>query len=445
MWRFQNLFRRLWRDRAGNFAAIFAIAIIPVIAAAGAAVDISRAYVVENRLKAALDASALAIGGSVGLSTAQMQAMAQSFFNANYPASKIGVPGTLTVAQTGNVVSLSVRADMPTTLMGIVGIDTLNVGATSEVTRMGKKLEVALVLDNTGSMGSGGRMTVLKTAAKDLITKVSAAAANPGDVKVAIVPFNVDVNIGTASENVTWLRWDEFEPEGSGGGSGGWGGGGGGSCNPILVLLGLCNNNNNSPSNPHAGWKGCVKDRDQNYDTQNTFPPPAAGGNNATRYPTNHSTSDNSNCTLQTIMPLSENWTGLKSHIDSMTSAGMTNTTIGLAWGWNMLTQGGPLSSAAAPAANLDKVIVFLTDGDNTRNRWNGNASSINARTTLVCNNIRAAGIKVYSIRVIEGNATLIRNCATDPSMYYSVSTASELTSVFASIAQSLSNLRISR
>jgi len=88
---------------------------------------------------------------------------------------------------------------------------------------------------------------------------------------------------------------------------------------------------------------------------------------------------------------------------------------------------------------------VFLTDGDNTLNRWSNNSSTINARTTSICANIKASGIQVYSIRVIDGNASLIRNCATETSMYFSVSSASELTSVFASIAQSLSNLRISR
>lgn len=103
------------------------------------------------------------------------------------------------------------------------------------------------------------------------------------------------------------------------------------------------------------------------------------------------------------------------------------------------------MSAAAAPNNNLDKVILFLTDGDNTQNRWTTSSSQIDARTALVCTNIKAAGIKIYSVRVIDGNATLIRNCATEPGMYYSVNTASELTSVFASIAQSLSNLRISQ
>ena len=444
MWRFQNFFRRFIGDQRGNFAIMFALAAIPIIMAAGAAIDISRAYVVETRLKAALDAAALAVGGTTGKTNAQLQVIAQNYFNANYPAEKMGVPGTVSVAQNGNVVSLSVTANLPTSLMGIAGIDTLDIGATSQVTRMGKKLEVALVLDNTLSMDGGGRMTVLKTAAKNLIDTVSTAALTPGDVKVSIVPFNVDVKVGTSYENANWIRWDLFVPSGGGGG-GNNGPGNSNNCNIILILLGLCNNSGGS-SNSHAGWNGCIMDRDQNYDAQNTLPPATSGGSDATRYPAHENTSYNSDCNMQTIMPLSSNWSALKTHIDNMVPAGYTNTTIGLAWGWNMLTPGAPLSSAASPASNLDKVIVFLTDGDNTRSsRWGTSQSTLDARTSLVCANIKAAGILVYSVRVIDGNATLIRNCATQTSMYYSVSSASELTSVFASIAQSLSNLRISQ
>ena len=48
-------------------------------------------------------------------------------------------------------------------------------------------------------------------------------------------------------------------------------------------------------------------------------------------------------------------------------------------------------------------------------------------------------------MRVIDGNSTLLRNCATNPNMYYEVSQATQLNSVFSSIAQNLANLRIAR
>ena len=46
---------------------------------------------------------------------------------------------------------------------------------------------------------------------------------------------------------------------------------------------------------------------------------------------------------------------------------------------------------------------------------------------------------------MIDGDATLLRNCATKPSMYYNVNQASELNSVFSSIAQNLANLRLAK
>jgi hypothetical protein len=90
-------------------------------------------------------------------------------------------------------------------------------------------------------------------------------------------------------------------------------------------------------------------------------------------------------------------------------------------------------------------VIVLLTDGTNTQNRWSQSESSIDARTALACTNAKNANIKIYTVRVIDGNATLLRNCATKPTMYYEVSQATQLNAVFSSIAQNLANLRIAR
>jgi hypothetical protein len=134
-----------------------------------------------------------------------------------------------------------------------------------------------------------------------------------------------------------------------------------------------------------------------------------------------------------------------------MIASGNTNVTIGLIWAWHALTAQAPMSEAAAPAADLDKVIILLTDGTNTESWKNSNnttvtsQSAIDARTTLACTNVKAANIKVYTVRVINGNASLLQSCATKPSMYYDVQQASQLDSVFSAIAQNLANLRISK
>ena len=424
-------------DRRGNFAMIFAIALIPIAAAAGAAVDISRAYIVETRLASALDAAALAVGTASGMTAEEVQALAQAYFDANYPASKLGVPGTIAVADSQTTVDISVSADLPTTIMGIVGIDTLKIGATSQVMRHGKKLEVVLVLDNTGSMNSGGRLTVLKSAAKDLITTVSAAAVSPGDVRIGIVPFTVDVNVGPSQVNEPWLKWSWDLPTQSCG----WQGKG---KNKNWV----CEQDTRSVSK--SSWKGCVIDRDQDYDVSIAAP---VSGSDATLFPANQNDPYNGYCGLRPIVPLSTDWNMLRNEIDEMVAGGATNTTIVFVWCWQMLTHGAVLSNAAAADPDeLDKVMVYMTDGVNTYYRegigsCNGSShcSGVDVRTEMVCDAIKQTGITVYTVRLINGNASLLQNCATHPSMYYNVNTADELTDVFKSIAQALSNLRLTK
>jgi hypothetical protein len=92
-----------------------------------------------------------------------------------------------------------------------------------------------------------------------------------------------------------------------------------------------------------------------------------------------------------------------------------------------------------------------LTDGDNTESWKNSNnskvtsSSSIDARTALACTNAKAANIKIYAIRVINGNATLLKNCATRSDMYFDVQNSSQLSAVFSAIAQNLANLRLAK
>jgi len=137
--------------------------------------------------------------------------------------------------------------------------------------------------------------------------------------------------------------------------------------------------------------------------------------------------------------------TNLNSKIDAMQASGNTDVTIGLAWGWHALTPNLPLTEGSDPAPDKDKVIVLLTDGTNTQNRWSSSESNIDARTALACTNVKAANIKIYTVRVIDGNASLLKDCASKANMYYEVTQASQLNSVFSSIAQNLANLRIAK
>jgi hypothetical protein len=76
-----------------------------------------------------------------------------------------------------------------------------------------KRMRVALVLDNTGSMDRNGKMGAMKTAATDMITDLSSYNKKDGDVYISIVPFAKDVNVGTANPDAAWINWSEWEAE----------------------------------------------------------------------------------------------------------------------------------------------------------------------------------------------------------------------------------------
>ncbi|MBS0470308.1 MAG: pilus assembly protein [Proteobacteria bacterium] len=220
--------RTFLRNRDANVAMMFALSLIPVTIAAGAGLDLTRAMIVKSNLSEALDAAALSVASTSGLTTAQMQTQAQAYFNANYTvSSNYGTPATVTVTPGTQSVTVSTSVPMPTTLMGVAGIHTVDVRASSTVVWGQTKIWVALVLDNTGSMcqsdtnpnagspcpnpGSGTKIASLQSASHNLLTMLQNASANAGDVKVAIVPFVKDVNIGTSNAGASWIDWTSWD------------------------------------------------------------------------------------------------------------------------------------------------------------------------------------------------------------------------------------------
>jgi hypothetical protein len=92
-------------------------------------------------------------------------------------------------------------------------------------------------------------------------------------------------------------------------------------------------------------------------------------------------------------------------------------------------------------------VIVLLTDGLNTQNRWYSSQSSIDAREELTCANIKAAGILVYTVQVNTGGdptSTLLQQCASDNNKFFLLTSADEIVSTFNTISTELSRLYVS-
>jgi Flp pilus assembly protein TadG len=425
---FKALLRAFAGNSHGGAAPMLALAALPLFGFVGAAIDFSRAASARTALQGALDASALILAKDApDLTAGDLNQKANDTFKAMFTrpeAYNVQVTTEFAQLQQGSfALTMKGSATVNTLFSKMLGQSTINLSAASEVIWGIKKLNLVLALDNTGSMSSNQKMTNLKTAAHNLLTTLKNAAKQPGDIKVAIVPFATDVNAGTANVDAYWIDWTNWE-----------------------AANGTCSNTSYSskPSceshgkiwtpKPHSQWNGCVNDRDQNNDVNNTA---TVAGAPATLFRAHQASS----CPTS-MMTLSEDWTALNAKIDAMTPAGNTNVTIGLSWAFQVLSPSEPFN-APAPANDLDKVIVLMTDGENTQNRWTSSASSIDARTQKACDNVKAANIKLYTVRVINGDVTLLKGCATKPTMYYDVQNADQLNNAFSSIAQNLANLRI--
>lgn len=205
---FRKYLRAFAANRRGNVAMIYGLALLPLAMASGAAVDFARAMIVRSSMAEALDAAGLAVGGSPAMVQADMEHLAQAYFNANYKQDlSYGKPTDVRVVQNGQDFTLSSSADVPTLFLGLVkvlqlpSIDTLPVSYSVTITRNSINLEVAVALDITGSM-AGQRLTDLKTGASDLVDLVVQDQQSPTYSKVAIIPYSMAVNVGSYADQV---------------------------------------------------------------------------------------------------------------------------------------------------------------------------------------------------------------------------------------------------
>src|SRR5690606_23386832 len=76
----------------------------------------------------------------------------------------------------GPALTVEGTATVPMYFMGIIGLNQVPVAASSTVVWGETRLRVALVLDNTGSMASYGKMSALKTATHNLLTQLKNSA-----------------------------------------------------------------------------------------------------------------------------------------------------------------------------------------------------------------------------------------------------------------------------
>lgn len=416
-------------DIRGSVVAMFAVLLPVLIGAVGMTVDLSQAYLVRQRLGGAVDAAALAVASLPSdTDPAELEALAQKFLDANYPSGKIGATYDLNVAFIGDsAVIVSAYADYDTSFMRIAGIDTITVSKSATVQREVKGLEVALVLDNTGSMGTSN-IDALKTASTNFINILFDKVENAEDLKIGIVPYSGSVRVG---------RYGLGQyPDGTSG----YG-------DPFVVLpTGVSYTSNHEAS---SGWYGCIVEHHaENYDsdatavanskgqlwttsatgictgaadcrghgwdpgstTNDPYPDDVnddyqgpweiyqygrtisywqkcsdlggsysnatpsrcnscTGGSGVNRCTTTYcfcsQSAPNRNCPWANIVPLTSDQSALLAAIQTMKHEGSTLSNIGMAWGGRVLSPEFPFQEGSAwEDENWNKAIVMMTDGE---------------------------------------------------------------------------------
>jgi Mg-chelatase subunit ChlD len=387
-------------------------------------------------MQAAIDATALALANEpLTLTDQEFATRARALFDRNFTGRDETTVDSFSASRQATTISVSASGHVATSLLAVLHMPTIAFGARNQADRATHKVEVALVLDNTGSMNQSGKMDALKSAAHsllDIMENAAGQASSPDAVKIAIVPFTTQVRFDTALSDQPWIFFD--------------------SSKEVL-----------SKAISPATWAGCITDRDQPYDTDDTVPDTGPydphdtmqsttnwWGQTVWQVGTQEATTkywaavcDQS--TLTPIQTLTNDFTQLHNEVTAMTAGGNTNVTIGVQTGFALLSPSAPFTDGAAyDDTDVKKYMVVLTDGENTQDRFSSRASSIDARTSAACTAVKATGdITVFTIRVMDGDAGLLQSCASNSSMYFDVTDASQLVPVFQAIANQITSLRL--
>ncbi|MCP4185663.1 MAG: VWA domain-containing protein, partial [Hyphomicrobiales bacterium] len=277
------MLRSFLKDKRGNLALTSAIALLPMMVAVAAAVDYSQISRHHASLQQALDAAALATGKKLGnfQTPEQLALYSEKFFYSNIgnidPAA-VSFVFDDTNQTDGSTMLLKAQYTYPLVFGGFLTSDTHVLKAESLVKAGNDKLEIALILDNSGSMRHNARIETAKTAAVNLVNQLhtAMAASNHAEpVKFSLVPFAGHVNVGAGNQNASWmdttgaspihhenLNWAE-NPLATYQGDGTWTNAAG----EFLTRFTLFDDMDRDGSGAPMAWKGCVESRPYPYFT----------------------------------------------------------------------------------------------------------------------------------------------------------------------------------
>ncbi len=420
------IFQRFIRDTRANVAMTFALCFGVIGAAAGGGLDYSRSVGIGSELQAALDSGVLAAASLT--QDREAEQVVRAFVTAAI-ADHGDLIDTLVLEVSSEQffnsrqVTASAQLSMPTTLLGLAGINTLPVSRQSSALEQIRDVEISLVLDVSGSM-NGTKIQELRTAAGDFVDVVM--LDNPDRTSLSLIPYNGGVRLPRR----------------------------------VLRRGGLVN----LPGNQLTG--GACLDYGATYPIEIDIvdvelPILSWGGVDMV------GDNDSSHCpeSNEQSFFLSNNRNALSRRVDRLDAGGNTGLDVATAWGARALDPvwrgnlGGdfPDRPAAYDKEDTIKVLVVMTDGAATaqyrRVRRDGDweteelysAATARANMAAACDEAERKGVQIYTIAFqLSGqtNRDLMRNCASDPDNYYQIENT-DIGAAFAAIAADINRLRL--
>lgn len=434
----------LVRNRRGAVVPIFAMMVVILVVFAGAAIDISRVVNAREKLSYAIDAAALAVAADLSTSVmtnAEITSRITESFQANLANAEFldtaidnltftvdSDSGTITVASSANLENYFL--DMGGYGIQRLGPETFAFGTSAQVSYSRFDVELALVVDVTGSMRND--MNTLRTASEGIVNILLPEGTSPDDLKVRIslVPYSAGVNVQSYASLVS-----------------------------------------NGESNRCITERmGAQKYTDDPYDWD-----PGGGAN------TFFGGASSSCASASELIPLTNDRNALIPAIRALQADGTTAGQTGTAWGWYTISPNWTnlWPAASAPASYTDdevlKFAIIMTDGDNNRHydrkescrwvrrngwRWvcswawdadndSGYDGASSQRARQICANMKAQGITIYGVYFGSGStSTGARNmqaCATNVGTYYQATSASDLIQAFSNIAKKIQQIYLSK
>ena len=556
-----SMSRRFSENQSGSVAIMFALSAAATIFLLGASIDFTRSSMVRARLQAASDATILALARQGSLSGLELSARATQLFATNIG----GDPNARIVAgpdhrNNGVELCIDTMTTANASFMQMAKVDAITVRATACAAVSDAFYEIALVLDNSGSMsewaGATTKINGLKSAAAAMLDKLAAAGGTSAVAAYSIVPFAASVNIGPQYRTAPFMdrygqsaiHWQNiFNPVVAGA-----------SWRPQSRFDIYDKLFNAADFASGTAWSGCVEERpgdlflsdapadptlpnslyvpmfapDEPYGADNSYLSDSGGScvagdayeqkdiadgagsgrskmckyNVASKLSKSYASYPNKSCTSKPLLPLTLDVASAKSAISDLAASGNTNITSGLLWGWRTISPATPFMPALTTSTGqqtptsyggrtgdgrlVKKVIVLMTDGDNT---WGSNAYSYyrklagggtsyasidtgrygpfgywqNARmgyaptgnsgaveqmddtVKTLCGLIKNKGVTIYTVgfgsSISANGKAILQACASDPDKYFTPNSDVDIVATFQTIADSLQILRLTR